>query len=210
MGVTEMKTIEGNVWYRERIMLPPTAEVRVILEDVAKMDVKAERIAETSFTPQDGPPWEFTLDYDPSKIHERGRYALRARIEANGQLLFINTEHIAAFVQDPGTPVKILVSMVSRPKTSETTPASTPDASLTNTYWKLIEVSGEPASLGAGQKELNMILVGEGSRVKGFAGCNRFSGGYTIKEDRIQFSQMASTRMACVDTMDRNSVSFPP
>jgi putative lipoprotein len=81
-----MKTIEGSVWYRERMALPPNAEIRVSLEDVSRMDVPSEVIATTSFMPQGGTPWDFTLKYDPQRLHEKGRYVLRARIEANGRL----------------------------------------------------------------------------------------------------------------------------
>ena len=77
------------------------------------------------------------------------------------------------------------------------------DESLVNTYWKLIQLKGEPAALGAGQRELHMILDTEGSRVKGFSGCNRFTGAYKVSESHLQFSQIASTKMACVDGMEQ-------
>ena len=88
----KMKSIEGSVWYRERIAPPPDAVIRITLEDIAKMDVPAELIAETSITPEGGPPWNFILAYDPSKIHERGRYAVDAleRFSATGAVLHIH------------------------------------------------------------------------------------------------------------------------
>ncbi|WP_455198186.1 META domain-containing protein [Kaarinaea lacus] len=198
-----MKKIEGSVWYRERMLPPPDAMVIVTLEDVAKMDVASELIAVTSFDLKGGPPWAFSLEYDPGKIHEKGRYALRARIEANGRLLFTSTEHIPAFDEDPSKPVEIIVYKVSGRSTERVAPSQKPDASLSNTYWKLIELNGEPAALGAGKRELHMILNTEGNRVKGFSGCNRFTGTHKVSESHIQFSQMASTRMACVDGMEQ-------
>ena len=110
---TNMGTIEGTVWYRERLLLPPGAEVSITLEDIARMDVKSELIAETRFIPKGEPPWEFTLEYDSIKIHEKGRYALRARIQENNKLMFISTEHIPAFDRDSDGPVKILVFRVA-------------------------------------------------------------------------------------------------
>ena len=107
-----MNTIEGTVWYRERMLLPPDAEVIITLEDVARMDVKSELIAETRLEPQGGPPWAFTLSYDPTKISDKGRYALRARIEADNTLMFTSTEHIPAFHGGSGQPIEILVSRV--------------------------------------------------------------------------------------------------
>ena len=60
-GSGNVKTIEGSIWYRERIALPPSAEIRVLLEDVARMDVPAEVIASTRVEPKGGPPWSFSL-----------------------------------------------------------------------------------------------------------------------------------------------------
>lgn len=108
-----MNTIEGTVWYRERMLLPPGAEVIITLEDVSRMDVKSELIAETRFQPQGGPPWAFTVSYDPAKINDKGRYALRARITADNKLMFTTTEHIPAFHGDSGQPIEIMVSRVA-------------------------------------------------------------------------------------------------
>jgi putative lipoprotein len=185
------------------MLLPPDAEVSITLEDVARMDVSAELIAVTRFKPQGGPPWTFTLAYDPAKIHEKGRYALRARIEVNGRLIFTSTEYIPAFDREPDKPVKIMVSQVPSTKAKGNAPPPKPNASLTNTYWKLIELRGEPAALGAGERELHMVLITEGSRVRGFSGCNTFTGTYKVEEDHCQFSQMASTGRACLDGMEQ-------
>jgi heat shock protein HslJ len=78
-----------------------------------------------------------------------------------------------------------------------------PNVSLTGTYWKLIELNGKPILLGAGKKELHMVFNTEDRRVAGFSGCNRFTGGYKVKENQIEFSHIASTRMACVDSMEQ-------
>ena len=60
-NTNDMKAIEGSVWYRERMALPPNAEIRISLEDVARMDVPSEVIATTRIEPQGGPPWDFSL-----------------------------------------------------------------------------------------------------------------------------------------------------
>jgi len=195
-----MKTIEGTIWYRERMALPPNAQIRVSLEDVARMDVPSEVIATTNFAPEGGTPWAFTLEYDPQRLHDKGRYVLRARIEANGRLLFINPDSIPAFGHHPGKPVKVLVSRVPGSRSGEG--AKVPAASLTETYWKLIELDGQAAGLGTGGRELHMVLTGEGNLVHGFSGCNRFSGGYQGNGGKLTFTQLASTRMACIEGMD--------
>jgi len=194
-----MEAVEGSIWYRERIALPPTAKIHVSLEDVARMDVRSEVVAAVSIDPRGGPPWSFALPYDPKKLHDRGRYVVRVRIEADGRLLFTSTEHIPAFERDAAKPLEILVSRVLGGRGGEA--AAAPDVSLTETYWKLTELEGEPAALGAGERELHMVLTGEGSRVRGFSGCNRFTGHYERRNGELSFSRLASTRMACVEGM---------
>jgi uncharacterized lipoprotein YbaY/heat shock protein HslJ len=75
-------------------------------------------------------------------------------------------------------------------------PAST--AQLENTYWKLMAIGDTPVATPAGAREIQMVLNSQERRVNGFAGCNRFSGGYTLEgSDRIRFNDIASTMMAC-------------
>jgi len=199
--VTGMKTIGGKVFYRERIALPPNAEIRVSLEDVARMDVPSEVIATTRFMPEGGPPWAFTLEYDPQRLLDKGRFVLRARIEADGRLLFINGDSIPAFGRDAAEPVQVLVSRVPGGRAGEG--AKVPDASLTETYWKLIELDGQAAVIGAGGRELHMVLASDGSRVHGFSGCNRLTGSYQRTDGQLSFSQLASTRRACMEGMEQ-------
>ena len=202
-NTNDMKAIEGSVWYRERMALPPNAEIRISLEDVARMDVPSEVIATTRIEPQGGPPWDFSLGYDPRKLHDRGRYVLRARIEADGQLLFISTRQIPAFDSAAGFPIEIRVSRVGGTPTGRTAPPPTPDVSLTETYWKLTEIDGQPAALGAGERELHLVLTSEGNHVRGFSGCNRFTGSYERSGSQLHFTPLAATRMACVEGMEQ-------
>jgi putative lipoprotein len=75
----------------------------------------------------------------------------------------------------------------------------TPDVTLTNTYWKLVELNGRAVQPGEG-RELHMILRGE-DQVAGYAGCNQFTGSVTVTGDGLAFGPMASTRRMCADVM---------
>jgi putative lipoprotein len=198
-----MKTINGTIWYRERMMLPPDSEIHVILEDVSRMDVAATAIAETDLRPEGGPPYAFSLRYDPARIQPNRRYAMRVRIEADGQLMFISTEYTPAFSQAPGGTVDIMVSRVRPNRDSRGVHQPGTDASLSNTYWKPVELQGEPISIGAGQRELHMVLTGRGNKVRGFSGCNRFHGHYAVSNDQLYFNQLASTQMMCFEAMEQ-------
>lgn len=103
--------ITGVVYYRERMAVPPEAEVRVSLEDVSLADTAAVRIAETRFQARGGPPYAFALGYDPSKIESHRLYTLRASIRLGEKLLFASMEHVDAF--DSTTSVEIQVRRVS-------------------------------------------------------------------------------------------------
>lgn len=196
--VLPMETIHGSIWYRERIMPPPKAEIMISLVDVAKMDVAATVIASKRFDVIGGPPWDFTLQYDPQKLNSKGRYALQAGLEAKGRLHFISTFHLPAFDHDTTKGVQIMLSRVPEPKTMPK-----PDSTLSNTYWKAVELNGSPVLLGADKKELHLILNDTKKMAKGFSGCNSFSGGFKQEEQQISFGPMAATMMACVNTMEQ-------
>lgn len=83
---------------------------------------------------------------------------------------------------------------------SETTTDSTNEvASIENTKWVITTLEGKDTS--GWEKDGQVIyftLNPEGNRVNGYSGCNTFMGTYKIDQgNRISFSQMASTRMAC-------------
>jgi len=93
-GEGGMVTVSGEVYYRQRIALPPTAELYVAVEDVSRMDVAAVIMAESRIVPAGQVPIPFELRVDASRVDSRYTYAIRARIEDRGRLLWINTEHI--------------------------------------------------------------------------------------------------------------------
>jgi putative lipoprotein len=76
-----------------------------------------------------------------------------------------------------------------------------PDVTLTNTYWKLVELNGGAVKPGEG-KELHMTLRGD-DQVAGYAGCNQFTGSVTVTGDGLSFGPIASTRRMCQDVMQQ-------
>ena len=69
---------------------------------------------------------------------------------------------------------------------------------LEDVQWTLIELDGEglkPLSRGPP----TMTLASKDKRISGFAGCNRMMGGYDLDGNALKFSEMATTRMACID-----------
>ena len=79
--------------------------------------------------------------------------------------------------------------------------------SIENTKWIITTLEGQDISDGAntGQK-IYFTLNSEDNRVNGFSGCNTFMGTYKLEDgNRISFSQLASTRMACPESEIRES-----
>ncbi|WP_159651850.1 YbaY family lipoprotein [Vibrio atypicus] len=86
----KVESVTGTVAYRERIALPDNALVTITLQDVSLADAPAKVIAKHRFETNGAQvPFEFDLAYDTAKIEARHRYSVSARIEVDGQLLFI-------------------------------------------------------------------------------------------------------------------------
>ena len=75
--------------------------------------------------------------------------------------------------------------------------------SITNKYWKLVEVMGQPVPTDdtLHGKEPHMILHTAENRVTGNGGCNGFGGTYQLDSanNRIHFSPLMATKMACLE-----------
>jgi heat shock protein HslJ len=67
---------------------------------------------------------------------------------------------------------------------------------LERTSWRLVGLPGQAAATLA-TLERDVTAKFEGGRVTGFAGCNSFTGSYTLKENRVTVGVLAGTMMAC-------------
>jgi heat shock protein HslJ len=73
---------------------------------------------------------------------------------------------------------------------------------LAGVEWRLTEIDGAPAvtSPGRGGGDASFRLDADSARVTGFTTCNRFFGRYEAPGDaRLRFSDLGSTKMACVE-----------
>jgi heat shock protein HslJ len=85
-----------------------------------------------------------------------------------------------------------------KPPASEAPPAAA-TASLDSREWALVGLGEIAAPLGAGGRPATIQFDPTTGRAAGFAGCNRYSAGYTIAGDSLTFGPAVSTKMACVD-----------
>lgn len=71
-------------------------------------------------------------------------------------------------------------------------------AGLEGAAWRLEELPGvQPAALAQLRRRVSMRF--ESGRLAGFAGCNNFSGGYSLDGDQLKIGPVASTQMACAE-----------
>ena len=97
--------------------------------------------------------------------------------------------------------VKLIVDIVEK-LDPENTCAPSLHAELQNTYWKAVELDGKAVVTPEGMREAHVILASEDSRAHGHAGCNNFFGGFETRGDKLSFSALGSTMMACPEGMD--------
>ena len=76
----------------------------------------------------------------------------------------------------------------------------TASSALQGPRWRLVELEGQPALSGGGAREPHLIFSRDSvDRVGGATGCNSMGGRYTAEGDRIRFSDLFSTKMACIE-----------
>jgi uncharacterized lipoprotein YbaY len=70
--------LTGTASYRERIALPPEAQFQAILYDISGDD--QVEIARSQSAGDQGPPYNFMIDYPDAAVTADGQYALRAQV----------------------------------------------------------------------------------------------------------------------------------
>ena len=78
------------------------------------------------------------------------------------------------------------------------------DASLTNTYWRIVRLGEETVTAAEGRREPHLLLRAEGEygQYRATVGCNQVSGGYAIDDDSLRFTPGPTTLMACPPPLD--------
>ncbi len=80
------------------------------------------------------------------------------------------------------------------------------DVGITDKYWKLVELNGQKIPTPeVGGKEAHFVMSSSEKKIHGNNGCNGFNGSYELMEgNRIQFSKIATTMMACMNVPYEN------
>lgn len=111
LGCSKTATVTGTITYTEEIALPAEGVVVTVkVEDVSRADAPAVTIGQQVIENPGQVPIPFKIEYNPADIDERYVYALRARIEVDGKLWFINTSRYAVITRgNPTSDIEVLV-----------------------------------------------------------------------------------------------------
>lgn len=190
-------TVQGEVMYRERMALPPRAELWVQLVELDGKGRTLTVLAEQrDAIGKRGIPLPFTLQTAARAIRPDARYGIYARIMEGKRSLFANAEATPLILGADGTPeaARIMLHRTMAEKVKAAPPA--PKA-LTGKLWELRELYGAPVERFDNQRLPSIAVHPAEARISGTDGCNRITAGYTHKGSEVHFKSMASTMMAC-------------
>lgn len=192
-------SLEVTATYRERIAVPPDAQLYVQLLDVTRADAMAIPIASQRFA-MSGVPVTVTLTYDPTIIAGGQSYTVAASLWSGDQQLFRTPRRYLVLDGVSDAAVDVVMSMVE-----QADDASVPTQMLSGIRWAVTEIEGvawindDPATL----------LVDDALAFSIYGGCNRFTGQIGVSGDQITFPEnYAGTLMACPDDAEGQERRF--
>jgi putative lipoprotein len=192
-GNSAQATVSGTVAYRERMALPPDAAIEVRLENTSLQDAPAKLIGESIFAAAGQQvPISFQVSYSPDDINPAHTYTLRANITVNGALKFASTTAYPVITQGAPTQANIMLQLIQAPPG-----AKHQGPKLHGTYWRLVELNGNPASPGMGRTQPYIMLHREQGTLEGSSGCNGVVGTYIVQQNALQLTPSATTMMMC-------------
>jgi len=97
----EMGTVSGTISYRQRIALGPEAKAHIRIVDLDRADKPGYLVAEKSIESPGQAPIAFELTYWMERVEAGHTYALQARIEQGGKVMFATTEDVKFDAKQP-------------------------------------------------------------------------------------------------------------
>ena len=174
-----VKRLEGTLFFRERMMLPPEVTVSVQLKSKDGGLVAGQRIASASGRAD----LAFCVDYLASDLEKSA--SVEAAVFYGNEPLFASPEGTVAKLD--GRPAILLHHAV---------PSKAEAVSPKDTYWRLVELDGTPAENFIDQPEAHLILRDDGQAM-GSDGCNNFFMNWEGEEGNIIFHPGGATLRLC-------------
>ena len=187
---TQDTTIVAELFYRERIALPPGAVAVATLEIAGSGTVVAEtrdEIADRSV------PVSVTLDVDQSQLPQDAGLVFRGSIEVDGAPIW-NSEplpvDLTAETIDLGSVMLMAVEEL------DTSAVNTPEASSLAGTWVVEDIGG-----GGIIDDSRVTLDFSEQRVAGRATCNSYQGTWSLEDGQLSIVDVAVTMMACPEAL---------
>jgi putative lipoprotein len=193
----EQTTFTGEVTYRERIALPPDADLTVTLVSL-DANGKPYAIGATALIEPTGQvPLQFVLDVRSDAILDDTDYGLIAEIRSGGVPMFRNPVPVRVNPALP-EPTMILVNYDPSPVVVAPEPPPVvyePDTSadLFDTIWHVRSLNGHAIDDAT---EVSLSIATD-RRAGGNGGCNSYFTEAMFDGPTLQFGPVAGTRMAC-------------
>lgn len=196
-------TLKGDVTYRERIALPPGGTLSVSLIDLAAPE-KPRVSAKAPIASPGSVPLTFTLNFDENVIVAGHQYALVAEIAGADVVWFRNAEPYVLDPLAPATPILIIANIVPADEAVVEPEVVAPPPILDIT-WQAQTIGDAPVASGV----VSSLSIASDMRAGGRGGCNSWFAQAELDGERLIFSAVAATRMACVsDDVTKQEDSF--
>lgn len=101
MDKDEMATVTGSISYMQRIALGPDAVAHVRIVDLDLVDRPGYLVAQKALYTPGQAPIEFELEYWLERVESGHTYALQARIEDGGRVIFRTREDVKFDAKQP-------------------------------------------------------------------------------------------------------------
>jgi len=106
-------SVRGSATFTDQVELPAGASFEAVLEDVSRADAAATPVGNSRLDPAGQPPFRFQIDYDRKVIDASHRYAVRARIMADGRVIFTSDTVYPVLTGGAGDKVDIILRPAS-------------------------------------------------------------------------------------------------
>ena len=192
---TQRTTIAAELFYRERIALPPGAVAVAALEVAGSGTVVAEtrdELADRSV------PVAVTLDVDRLQLPQDAGLVFRGSIEVDGAPVWQSEPRPVDLTSETIDLGSVMLRAVAEP---DMTDVNTPVASSLDGTWVVEDI------LGGGIIDSSRVTLDFSTldfsekRVAGRASCNSYQGTWSLEEGQLSIVDVAVTMMACPEAL---------
>ena len=187
---TQRSTIVAELFYRERIALPPGAVAVAALEVADSGNVVAETREELA---NRSVPVPLTLDVDQSQLPQDAGLVFRGRIEVDGATLWQSEPQPVDLASETIDLGSVMLRAVTQPDAAAN---DAPETSSLAGTWVVEDILG-----GGIIDDSRITLIFNEQRVAGRASCNSYQGTWSLEDGKLSIVDVAVTMMACPEAL---------